>query len=561
MPGFDTVGVWGMQIEKGAKNLLTHSEELDNAAWIKPAGSGVAPVVTANANSVNINPYSEDPKTLYNSVQTVTITENVAAAPDGKFTADRIEDTSAATGATQYTQKNLSIPQDTSTWTWSFYILKDSNTSRFPMFAVGLHGGSIGNQHRYCWFNTSTGAFQNGSLNGQNPLTSVVVTSVGDYWRLALTATNNGENNLIYHQIYPAHATSLGGSGNGTPTGSVVFAHSQVQKGSTASAYEPKFTVQQTVKMLAPNGTETVEYIVATDTANRRAYQSPGKPAFAEEYTFSIHVKKSIGDYFALRIQGAWPNRGEAVFNLETGVASTPHYGGATPATGATIESLPNGWFRVSVTFVSDDATSVSGVFAPAITSNTVGGTDSAAGAAAYVWGAQIERGPLTPYEEASGYVAVGNKSTRYQPVDQGVVATLGGLGTSSRTPRILAGGGGGGSGGQVTGNGATEDEQGNCENNGHTLAGGAGGTGAGPGAATGGSSGSGNSGTGSSGNGGSGGSYGVAGSSGSTGQGIGCQHQNHGAGSGGAAGKAVHLISGATLTLRNNGDVLGATS
>jgi hypothetical protein len=555
-PSVDPIGIWGLQVELGTKNLVTHPEEFDNAAWTK-VGS---PVVTANADSVNINPYSEDPKTLYNSVQTVTITENVAAAPDGKFTADRIEDTSSAiSGGTQYTQKNLSITPDTSTWTWSFYIMKDSNTSRFPLFAVGLYGGSIGNQHRYCWFNTSTGAVQNGSLNGQNPLTSVVVESVGDYWRLALTVTNNGENNLIYHQIYPAHATSLGGSGNGTPTGSVVFAHSQVQKGSTASAYEAKFTGAQTIKMLAPDGTETAEYFARTSATDGRSYQSLTKPAFAEEYTFSCYAKRSIGDFFTLRLQGTWPGRADAIFNLNTGAIVSSAVHGTYANVSATMVDVGSGWFRCSVTATADATTGLFPVYAFNSNGVQAQSADSVSNSSGYVWGAQVERGPLTDYEEASNYIAITNKATRYEPFDQGVAATFGGGGYGDRSPHILGGGGGGGSGGSVSGHNSQQDgETGECSP-GQSYAGGAGGAGAGPSAAV-----AGGAGANVAGDGGSGGTYGAAGSSGGGGNGSAgspCTVTNGAGGAGGAAGKAIHLISGATLTLRNNGDVMGATS
>lgn len=229
------------------------------------------------------------------------------------------------------------------------------------------------------------------------------------------------------------------------------------------------------------------------------------------------------------------------------------------------VKALENGWYRIAITIAQPASPSnllVDIGLAYSATSPTSSWTPAGT-EQVYFWGLQWERGPLTDYEEASGYIAIGNKSTRYQPFDDGVATTLGGLGTSSNTPRILGGGGGGGSGGSVTGHGSQEEsgEGGGCTT-GSSHSGGSGGAGAGPSAATAGSSGSSPAGAG-----GSGGTYGAAGSSGGGGAGSATdgacagQVSNGAGGAGGAAGKAIHLISGATLTLRDNGSILGATS
>ena len=142
---------------------------------------------------------------------------------------------------------------------------------------------------------------------------------------------------------------------------------------------------------VAPDGTTTAELFTRTETANGRAYQYVTKSAVAETYTFSIHAKKSVGDYFAMRMQGTWPGRAEAVFNLETGaVHSTAATTFTSPLT--QIESLPNGWYRLSMTSTTDTATSIYSIFSPNSNGTTASNADSVTNSAALIWGAQLEK-------------------------------------------------------------------------------------------------------------------------------------------------------------------------
>ena len=184
----------------------------------------------------NWNPYSENATLNFTTVSSTNypafgarINNNVAPDPNGILTADKIEDNS--TSSSMYVQKNITIPVGKDTWTWSFYIQKDTNTSRRPRFVMGLHNGGV-NQFLYCYLNTSTGVVENAS--GGAALTSAVSESVGDYWKLSLTGTNNGGNTLIYTQVYPAHSTTSSQSSDHSLTGHVIFAHSQIVQNAPA---------------------------------------------------------------------------------------------------------------------------------------------------------------------------------------------------------------------------------------------------------------------------------------------------------------------------------------
>jgi hypothetical protein len=77
------------------------------------------------------------------------------------------------------------------------------------------------------------------------------------------------------------------------------------------------------------------------------------KVVYGSTYKTSVVVKKGeIGKDFALRIQGVYPNRIDAIFDLETGKAKEPKISGSDELAEnakATIESLGDGWYKCSL--------------------------------------------------------------------------------------------------------------------------------------------------------------------------------------------------------------------
>ena len=66
-----------------------------------------------------------------------------------------------------------------------------------------------------------------------------------------------------------------------------------------------------------------------------------------ERYKTSILVKKvDIGSHFGLRIQGEFPNRLDAIFNLETGMVKEVSVGGNFDNLKATMIPLGSGWYE-----------------------------------------------------------------------------------------------------------------------------------------------------------------------------------------------------------------------
>jgi hypothetical protein len=145
----------------------------------------------------------------------------------------------------------------------------------------------------------------------------------------------------------------------------------------------------------APDGTTTADLWTRSSTASAYLAQTYTKPSSTSfTYTLSVYVKKSVGDYFAMRLQGSYPGRTDATFNLETGTISRgPTVGTGWSAQSATITSIANGWYRVTLTATTDTASTALPVVGFVSDNIEVDGTDSASNSAGYIWGAQLQTG------------------------------------------------------------------------------------------------------------------------------------------------------------------------
>ena len=171
------------------------------------------------------------PRFFFTTHNTNTITLNYAPAPDGIKTAALVADTSTSVGT--FMQRNLTVPNDSSQYTWTFYVKKDDDTARFPVFWFNFFGNSL--IYNYMNFDTKTGAIHNFTP------TRLTARSVSeeDYWRVSMTIQNDSSgNNGISLRVDPAKVSALSNSvwtsSDVTMTGSLVFAHSQLMRNAPA---------------------------------------------------------------------------------------------------------------------------------------------------------------------------------------------------------------------------------------------------------------------------------------------------------------------------------------
>ena len=159
----------------------------------------------------------------------------------------------------------------------------------------------------------------------------------------------------------------------------------------------------------APDGTSSADLWTRSSTAYNHSAQWVTKAASPITYTFSAFVKKSVGNYFPLRMQGLYPARADVRFNLATGTIDA---GSLSVQTGfsnpsATINYISNGWYRITLTATTDNVSQVGVHFSFLTTQGVIDSTDTASNSAGYIWGAQLEQGPsVTSYIQTGAATA-----------------------------------------------------------------------------------------------------------------------------------------------------------
>ena len=183
--------IYGINPIVGTRNLLTYTEQLDNAIWAK---------------------------------SNVTVTANATTAPDGTTTAEKI--TASATTGTHTCGQNLQVTTAT-TYTGSVYV----KAGEYNFAAILLLTTFAANQVLICDLSLGTITSTVGS-----PL-ATSITAVGDGWyRISITQTTNAAGTATI-QVRPSNSgTNTSFTGDGT---SGVYAWgAQLELGSTATAYQ-----------------------------------------------------------------------------------------------------------------------------------------------------------------------------------------------------------------------------------------------------------------------------------------------------------------------------------
>ena len=154
----------GLLIEEARTNLCLQSEDFTNASWVK---------------------------------NSITVTGNQAVAPDGNTTADKLDDPAGNFG--NVTQ-SFTVTNDATYYTFSVYIEKDTDTTRFPEVQFQFSGGTPFTSS--VQLNTQTGAT---NIRQNSNDASVLVQDADTYWRFMVTeANNNTGNTSLDILLFPA---------------------------------------------------------------------------------------------------------------------------------------------------------------------------------------------------------------------------------------------------------------------------------------------------------------------------------------------------------------------
>jgi hypothetical protein len=394
-----------LQFFPSATNLETYSEQFDNAAWSK---------------------------------QAATITANAVTAPNGTLTADKLEET--ATTNIHWAYQDPAAVANT-TYTLSAY-LKAAERTKARAALINSDGTNVSETI----VDLTAGSIV--SATG-----TATITSAGNgWWRVTLTGTLNGTATRARTYLQTALADNSFNYA-GTAGSGIYIWGAQLELGSTASTYIPTTTAAVTVAparitdagylaeeartnllvysqdfttqgagfwqlqasstvsgnaATAPDGTATADLWTRVTTAASYFTQTKTKAASATTYTHSMYVKKSVGNYYAIRIQGTYPARVDAVFDLSTGtIATAAVVSGSFTSPSATIEPAANGFYLVTITATSDATTALQVVGSFLSTNVQVDGTDSASNSAGYIWQADLQVGSFATSPIPTTSVAV----------------------------------------------------------------------------------------------------------------------------------------------------------
>jgi hypothetical protein len=199
----------GLLIEEQRTNLLTYSEQFDNAAWTKGGSS---------------------------------ITANTVVAPDGVLTGDKlVEDTATSTHNVTSSTTSASA---TTAYTASFF----AKAGERNLVAVWLRGAAAGDRVQ-AQFNLTSGTISiAASVIGAFTLPNASITAVGNGWyRCTVTGTTGaGETSVRIVIFNNTPAASFSTSYTGDGTSGIYLWGAQAENGAFATSYIPTVASQVT---------------------------------------------------------------------------------------------------------------------------------------------------------------------------------------------------------------------------------------------------------------------------------------------------------------------------
>jgi hypothetical protein len=391
-------------------NLLTYTEQFDNAAW-----------VNRNAN--------------------VAVTANATTAPNGTATADKLRASGNVTDSIIGKYQELTKATSAIQYTATVY----AKQGEVPYFsgALSFNGGFNG---VFARFNLATGvkyvdatAFGTGITN----ISASISDAGGGWWRIKLSALSDTSSTVRFLITFNKDVNAASTSWT-TGEGGYVWG-AQLQTGSSATTYQPitadwpstmagnhafqstsanRPTLSAQVNLLtkteqfqdtsmwnlvgmlafgsgsvvdattAPNGTTTADLLVPNTTSTTHFIDNANATlSFVSgvSYKLSLRVKPNGYNYFRLAFNpAAFPSSSRAaVFNLSgAGVVSAFDSG-----TTATIQAIANGFYEL--TLIATANVSASTTFVLGVNDTFVSGTGATTFAGngtsgVYYWGADL---------------------------------------------------------------------------------------------------------------------------------------------------------------------------
>jgi hypothetical protein len=230
----DSTGV----LRSAAVNLLTYSEQFDNAAWVK-----------SNA----------------------TITANTIVAPDGALTGDKLVENTAS--STHFARQTVSGTTNANALTYTVYVKAGGRTS----VRLAIQEATTFTRQTVCVFNLSTGLAGTPNNIGGAGSASASMTAVGNGWyRCTLTTTLGGSDSNVFAWIYAV--TNVGFTYTGDGTSGIFIWGAQLEAGAFATSYMGETTSSQITRaadFASMTGTNFSDWFNAADGTLYAEYSIP----------------------------------------------------------------------------------------------------------------------------------------------------------------------------------------------------------------------------------------------------------------------------------------------
>ena len=378
-------------IQNAPMNLLTFSEQFDNAAWTK-----------ANA----------------------TITANSTVAPNGTTTADTATAT-AANGVVQNTPMSITVVVDT-TYTSSVYVKRRTGTGVVQLSRLDGTYVTLSVTDEWQRFTvTSTAA----NTTGRFFIRLVTSGDAVDIWGAQLEV---GSTATTYN---PTTVKNLLGFtenfDNAAWTKSNAFVQTNLltysQDFDNAAWTKTGLTIGANTAA-APDGTATADKFAEDSSTGTHSVvpSSVSKSAAATQFTFSIYAKAAERSALQMRIADAASSANRVICdaNLSAQTVSTSS-GGTFSSPSATITDVGSGWYRITLTGTTSTETSIFALVFLANPAGTISYT-GVTGSGLLIWGAQLVQGTSAGDYKATyaAAAAVGYTDIYGQPFAQKLVET-----------------------------------------------------------------------------------------------------------------------------------------
>jgi len=356
-------------IQYAPNNLLTFSEQFDNAAWIKAGGS---------------------------------VTANVTTSPDGSATADKlVEDTSSGG---HYVSALASVTTGT-TYTLSVYVKAAGRSWVRVVFGAGFATTNT-------WFDIANGTV------GTVGATSASIQNAGNGWyRVTVTQSATSSTSGQFFVAAETSGSSTSYTGNGTS--GVFIWGAQLELGSTATSYnsttvknllgyseafdnaawsKTRASIVTGAQANPVNGAFNAQKLMEDTTASNShfvRFLGGGVVVSGAQYTFSVYLKAAGRNWARLMWNGT--STQAAYFNLSSGTVGTV----GSEAT-ATITAVGSGWYRCSITNNPLSTSTAYEVYTSVDGTTTTYTGDGNSGV--YIYGAQLsDSASLDPYVPTPG--------------------------------------------------------------------------------------------------------------------------------------------------------------